>query len=322
MDDDAIPPPERARLALNLARACLAVPTSSTSSKSPVNGGASPVRSEYLRALCALLLGICALNPCPESSLNDADNDADLALERLLEALVGIFIRGGIRPSTAPPGNESLSELARVVLNGRAASREAWTAWTLTRRVVEELKLRSAAVDLDYEDYGGKDQGSRSQTRTLISVEYLRALLCSSSSFSASSALALGSSSSFLIESSPSDTNSANTYFARCVTLGVSLSLFGIRPGELASASTGDDHADSLVWKARKRLELTGHTREAVQGIPGEGEGYERWEGGAVEKARREVAEMEERRDRRHELQALKQGVMLVRASSVPLTCK
>lgn len=164
-------------------------------------------------------------------------------------------------------------EVAVAVLGGSKVKEGSRSTWEVSRIVIQRLDSRIVKMQ-DSDDSVDEEQV---RVRTRINSTYLLALL-----FSGSSSAAFKEPTS---NSSPLSTS--ETLFARCIALGLSISLIGASPSTSSSSSLDphSSHADSLVWKSRKRLELSGHASIAVVGLPSDGQ-YERWDGGAGERAR------------------------------------
>lgn len=149
------------------------------------------------------------------------------------------------------------------------------SVWELSRVVVERLEgwivekqQSQEAVDTEEKD--------RRRVRIRITTTYLLALLASSSTPAPTPPSVI-----------TPRVSKSEALFAKCIDLGLSISLVGASPSNPSLSSPHDSQASSLVWKSRKRLELSGHASLATVGLPSNGGGYERWDGGAGERARR-----------------------------------
>jgi len=214
-------------------------------------------------------------------------------LERLLETLVGIFVVGGIRP---PPLDASPSDAlvpVGLVLDGpSAAGHPALSVWHLAERLVAELDRSLPSPEAPLCPSGAPASASRSivasaarggLVRSRISLAYLNALFASAPRPTAS-----GSGHGAVRSRGSGLSVEASRFFAECIRLGRLIDLVGspvARPSLSAPSPLASDlsaqsspmtsidlersaHADRLVWKARKRLELAGLDDQAVQGLP------------------------------------------------------
>jgi len=269
------PPTTDPKLALRIATFLLDPPRPSSISSTPASSHKPHTRTkpESVRAAVALLLGISSLLSQP---LGREENEQ--YLEALSESLVGIFVKGGVRPSPVGCGKSSdLEDVAVAILgagNETTARCGSRSAWELSRGVVERLGSRIVEMQQSQE-ITSSDEERRRQVRIEITTTYLLALLAPTSTPS--------STASSLNPPRPSATDAL---FAKCIDLGLSISLLGASPSTASLSSPHDSHASSLVWKSRKRLELSGHASLAIQGLPSNGGGYAKWDGGAGERAR------------------------------------
>lgn len=245
--------------------------------------------SETIAAVASALSGPTGIGEV----VNTAAERRMACIELLLETLVRILIVGGVRPPSSRPSESSASALVPVdiVLDEPSIrSAPALTVWQLAGRLAAELdrilaKVSPEPVEPDSETAGGSSgpPALGRLIRARISLAYLGALLASAPTPDSSSRPNSGGRSSGLsIE--------ASKLFAECIRLGRFISLVGrsdtaMKPSVPASLSlalnsasshiaTGDAgmqrlaHADRLIWKARKRLELAGLDDHAVQGLP------------------------------------------------------
>lgn len=153
--------------------------------------------------------------------------------------------------------------------------RETWSVWRLSEHLVAQVdQILAPSIDLEF---------NTQLIRTTINLKYLQALFASSSP----------------------ERDLSITLFADCIRLGCRLEIYGALPTLSAASSSPEDHISSLIWKSRKRLELSGYVSDALMGLPNGGKSFDRWSGGAAEKTRQaeEAHRVEqEQRKRRKEI--------------------
>lgn len=257
------------RLALNIATLLLSPIRSSSPSSDPAPSskpGASRTKPESVRAAIALLVG---LNDLISRTLLSEDGEA--YLEQLIEALVSIFVKGGVRPGRSA----DLDDDVAITITGTSSAGSPTSVWDASRVVVERLDAWIISERrLDNEGLDQDEDVPRRRTRIHINTTYLRAIFASSTPSTPSPNT-----------TSTNHKSASQALFITCIDLGLSIHLLGAAPST-PSLYAHDGHAASLVWKARKRLELAGLATLAIRGLPSDGGDYERWDGGAGERAR------------------------------------
>lgn len=242
--------------------------------------GPTVSRLSQTKAAVAILLGLSVL--CGQADRDERDH---ACLEDLLQGLVGIFVKGGVRAPGVAQDQLLPDDVVRSA-GADVADREArdggWSVWRLADHLVGRVEAMLPPP--------GHVADDARPVRIRINITYLQALFASSSSTRATVCA------------------HSTALFTECIRLGSLVGIHGALPQAPLSASAHDAHVSSLIWKSRKRLELSGHVDVALAGLPNGGQGFDRWSGGAAEKTRRAEEAQREAQARRKRRKDLARG--------------